>query len=65
LFAVRAEAMKNPDAIVMKSVMVFRELVRGLAPGAPVDFRGIVVGEVTAIKVDIDEATPPSPSRWR
>ncbi|HEX9684782.1 MAG TPA: MlaD family protein [Burkholderiales bacterium] len=54
LFAHRAEAMTNPDAIVMKTVMVFRESVRGLAPGAPIDFRGIVVGEVTAIRVELD-----------
>jgi len=57
LYAHRAEAMKTPDAIVMKTVMVFRESVRGLAPGAPIDFRGIVVGEVTAIKVELDPAT--------
>jgi len=57
LFAHRAEAMTNPDPIVMKSMMVFRESVRGLAPGAPVDFRGIVVGEVTAIRVELDPAT--------
>jgi paraquat-inducible protein B len=57
LFAHRAEAMKTPDEIVMKTVMVFRESVRGLAPGAPVDFRGIVVGEVTAIRVELDPAT--------
>lgn len=57
LFANRAEAMINPDAIVMKTVMVFRETVRGLVRGAPIDFRGIVVGEVTAIKVELDPAT--------
>ena len=57
LFDNRAEAMRNPDPMVVKAMMVFRESVRGLAPGAPVDFRGILVGEVTAIKVDLDEAT--------
>jgi len=57
LFTHRAEAMRNPDPVVVKSVMVFRESVRGLAPGAPIDFRGIVVGEVTAIKIDLDDAT--------
>jgi paraquat-inducible protein B len=54
LFQNRAEAMKNPDADVMKVVMVFNESVRGLAAGAPVDFRGITVGEVAAVKVDFD-----------
>lgn len=57
LFPHRAEAMKNPDQMIMKAVMVFRETVRGLAVGAPIDFRGIVIGEVTAIKVDLDVAT--------
>jgi paraquat-inducible protein B len=54
LFQNRAEAMKNPDADVMKVIMVFNESARGLTPGAPVDFRGIIVGEVAAIKVDFD-----------
>jgi paraquat-inducible protein B len=47
--------MKNPDADVMKVVMVFNESARGLAPGAPVDFSRIVVGEGAAIKVDFDK----------
>jgi paraquat-inducible protein B len=57
LFANRAEAMKNPDANVMKFVMVFNESARGLQPGAPIDFRGIVVGEVKQIQVDLDPKT--------
>ena len=57
LFPNRAEAMKNPDTDVAKFVMVFNESARGLAPGAPVDFRGVVVGEVTAIRADIDPAS--------
>jgi paraquat-inducible protein B len=57
LFANRAEAMKNPDANVMKFVMVFNESARGLQPGAPIDFRGIVVGEVKEIQVDLDPKT--------
>jgi len=56
LFAHRDEAMKTPDPVVMKAEMVFRESVRGLAPGAPIDFRGIVIGEVTAIRVEFDLA---------
>jgi paraquat-inducible protein B len=57
LFAHRAEAMTKPDAIVMKTVMVFHESVRGLALGAPIDFRGILIGEVTAIDINVDEST--------
>jgi paraquat-inducible protein B len=49
--------MKNPESDVLKFTMVFDESVRGLAVGAPVDFRGIPIGEVTAIKLEIDPAT--------
>ena len=54
LFKNRDGAMKNPDLIVDSYVMVFNESVRGLTPGAPVDFRGIVVGEVVSIKSRFD-----------
>jgi paraquat-inducible protein B len=50
----RDQAMKVPDTIASTYVMVFRESVRGLSPGAPVDFRGVVVGEVASIDVDFD-----------
>ncbi len=55
LFANRVEAMKNPDAIVDRYVMVFQESLRGLAPGAVVDFRGIAVGEVVSINTRFDQ----------
>jgi paraquat-inducible protein B len=35
-------------------LLEFRESVRGLTVGAPVDFRGVVVGEVTSIDVKFD-----------
>ncbi|WP_254699903.1 intermembrane transport protein PqiB [Trinickia violacea] len=57
LFATRAEAMKPHDTIVDKYVLNFKESVRGLTVGAPVDFRGIVIGEVTAIHAHFDRAT--------
>lgn len=37
--------------------MNFNRTVRGLSIGAPVDFRGIVVGEVTHIGIDYDPRT--------
>jgi paraquat-inducible protein B len=50
LFHDRAEAMKRHDRIVETYTLSFKESsVRGLTIGAPVDFRGIVVGEVTGI----------------
>jgi paraquat-inducible protein B len=57
LFSDRAEAMKRHDNIVDTYVLNFTESVRGLSVGAPVDFRGIVVGEVAAIYTHFDPAT--------
>ncbi len=54
LFATRTAAMKNPETKIFKLSMSFRESVRGLAIGAPVDFRGIEVGEVVALHASID-----------
>jgi paraquat-inducible protein B len=56
LFKNRDDAMRHPDKIADTYVMVFNESVRGLEPGAPVDFRGIVVGEVVKIETQIDMA---------
>jgi paraquat-inducible protein B len=54
LFPDRAAAMKAHYHIVQKFLANFTESVRGLTVGAPVDFRGIVVGEVTAIYTRYD-----------
>ena len=59
MFASRVEAMKNPESQVMKTVMVFDESVRGLVSGAPIDFRGIEVGSVTAVKGEPGEGSQP------
>lgn len=54
LFANRVEAMKHPDTIVDRFTMIFTESLRGLVPGAVVDFRGIAVGEVVSINTRFD-----------
>lgn len=55
LHANRAEAFRREDTRTRHVALVFHESVRGLEVGAPVDFRGIVVGEVVGIGVDLDE----------
>jgi paraquat-inducible protein B len=54
LFGNRDEAMKRPDTVIETYVLVFKESVRGLLVGAPVDLRGVTVGEVTKINVELD-----------
>lgn len=53
LFNNRAAAMKPPETGVLFTLL-FNESVRNLAPGAPVDFRGVVIGEVKSINIEYD-----------
>lgn len=57
LFADKTEAMKRHDGIIDNYVLNFKESVRGLTVGAPVDFLGIVVGEVSEIHTSFDPVT--------
>jgi paraquat-inducible protein B len=57
LFHDRANAMKRQDRIVHRYAVAFSETVRGLTVGAPVEFRGIVIGEVTGIYTRYNPAT--------
>lgn len=54
LFQTREAAMKQPDLEVQHFVLVFKQSVRGLAVGAPVEFRGVNLGEVVRIGVEFD-----------
>ena len=57
LFNGREEAMRHRDTVSQRYAMVFNESVRGLSVGAPVDFRGVVIGEVTGIQVELDRGS--------
>jgi paraquat-inducible protein B len=55
LFANRQKAMTHPDTEVRKVLLYFKESVRGLLIGAPVDFHGIVIGDVQAVHLEYDD----------
>lgn len=57
LFPDRAQAFKRADTIVDRYLLVFDGSVRGLSVGAPLDFRGVTIGEVMRIGVSIDPKT--------
>jgi len=57
LYPDRVQAFRQVDTIVDTYLLVFDGSVRGLSVGAPVDFRGVTVGEVTKIGVSVDPAT--------
>jgi paraquat-inducible protein B len=38
-------------------VVVFKQTLRGLTPGAPVEFQGIPIGEVKEIRAQVDANT--------
>jgi paraquat-inducible protein B len=48
--------MKRMDMIVWPFQLEFNQSIRGLSVGAPVDFRGIVVGEVKAVNMVLNQA---------
>lgn len=54
LAADRQTAMRQPDTIVQTNLIYFKESLRGLTIGAPVDFRGINIGEVRSVGVEYD-----------
>src|SRR5262249_57804673 len=56
LYADRAQALQPPDKNRQRFVIYFPESLRGLSVGAPVDFRGIVIGEVKSLGVEYGKA---------
>lgn len=57
LFLTREAAMKRADAHVERFVINFKQSVRGLSVGAPVEFRGVDIGEVVRIDTEFDPKT--------
>ncbi len=57
LFSSRAEAFKEPARHPQTYLLIFKDSVRGLAPGAPVEFRGIQIGDVAEVRAQINMET--------
>lgn len=55
LFADRVTAMKTWTGKAETYVLEFTDSLRGLSPGALVEFRGIPIGEVTQVEIRYDE----------
>jgi paraquat-inducible protein B len=54
LFADRVQAMKPADGDPMLLTLRFNDSIRGLQPGAPVDFRGFIIGEVLSVGAEYE-----------
>jgi paraquat-inducible protein B len=48
-------ALKDPDGRAQMVLLYFNQSLRGLEPGALVDFRGVVLGEVKSIGIEYDD----------
>src|SRR5208283_2648875 len=57
LFANRAQAFNPPPRNPQTYQLIFKDSVRGLDAGAPVEFRGIPIGRVTDIRAQVDVKT--------
>lgn len=57
LFQTRALAMKQPDLVAQSYIVNFKQSVKGLSVGAPVEFRGVNIGEVVSIGLAFDPKT--------
>ena len=48
------QAFQEPDGRSVTAVLHFNQSIRGLTPGATVDFRGVVLGEVKSVGIEYD-----------
>ena len=55
LFSDRVSAMRHPYTEIQHYRMYFKESLRGLSTGAPVDLHGILVGEVSGFGIEYDQ----------
>jgi len=56
LYTDRERAMRQSDTEVRTFVMYFKGSLRGLSVGAPVDLRGITIGEVKGLSVEYERS---------
>jgi len=54
LFTDQERALRQPDTEVRTFIMYFGGSLRGLSAGAPVDLRGITIGEVKGLSVEYE-----------
>jgi paraquat-inducible protein B len=57
LYHSRTEAFKLPAKSPQTYLAVFKESVRGLEAGAPVEFHGVTVGEVVSLQAQFNQKT--------
>jgi paraquat-inducible protein B len=48
------QAFQEPDGRAETAILHFNQSIRGLTPGATVDFRGVVLGEVKSVGIEYD-----------
>jgi paraquat-inducible protein B len=56
LYADRETALRQPPKLRDRYILYFDQSVRGLGVGAPVDFRGVVIGDVARVSLDYNRA---------
>jgi paraquat-inducible protein B len=54
LFGTQAAALRRPGWETLDYTATFSDSVRGLSVGAPVEFKGFVIGEVAAVEIEFD-----------